>query len=174
MLVADETRRITSSKTLFPVIRNHNRLNMTSSRTVPLCYNNILNYVVISVILSSLTTSANAIKCFQCGLYIAPDSPYPVLDGPAPGKIFPCTNMTQGHIKECKPSETACMKYVNKELTVYLCAERCIEDVSLYSEREIHCCSDDACNGSFKVIPILSSLVMFLFILSPFTHIFLM
>jgi hypothetical protein len=40
------------------------------------------------------------------------------------------------------------MKYSNAGLEVRLCSENCIEDVHSYSEREIHCCNDDACNES--------------------------
>ena len=110
----------------------------------------LMNFVVVS-----------GLKCFDCGLYIAPEVPYPPLtvDGPLPGKIFPCTNMTLEHIKECKPHENACMKYVNKGLEVHLCSDHCTEDVNYYSEREIHCCYDDACNESYFNFPSASTTV---------------
>lgn len=87
------------------------------------------------------------LQCFSCGLYIPPE-PLHLNPGVLAGKIYPCENLTRSHLKDCKPTERFCMKYVNAGLVVHSCAEQCVEDVNDYSEREIHCCSDDACNAS--------------------------
>lgn len=114
------------------------------------------------VSLMTLLLSVSSLRCFDCGLYIAPEIPYPPLtvDGPLPGKIFPCVNMTLDHIRECKSHENSCMKYVNKGLEVRLCSDHCIEDINPYSEREIHCCEDDACNDGFEATPFFTTTIL--------------
>ena len=98
--------------------------------------------------ISGLISPVASIRCFECGLYIPPDQPH-LLPGQSSGKIYPCVNSTQWELRECKESQPFCMKYVNTGLVVHSCAETCVEDISSYSEREIHCCNDDACNGGF-------------------------
>ena len=45
-------------------------------------------------------------------------------------------------------------------MEVRLCAESCIEDANSYSEREIHCCNDEACNESFPLLHKSKSLIL--------------
>jgi len=114
-------------------------------------------------IISTLLLPCLGLRCFQCGHYIAPEAPFlpPTKDGPPPGKIIPCENMTLDHIKECKPHELSCMKYINKGYEVRLCSDHCVDDVNFYSEREIHCCHDDACNGQDRIsLPTITSLFL--------------
>lgn len=96
----------------------------------------------------------SALRCFQCGLYIAPELPYSNSRDLPPGQLIPCQlgNLSLTDIKDCKPYEKHCIKYINKGLQVLACAEKCIDDVNSYSEREIHCCQDDACNHSSPTV----------------------
>lgn len=101
--------------------------------------------LILLLLMTCCTDLLSGLQCFDCGLYIPPER-LDLQPGTASGKIYPCTNLTLSHLKECKESERFCMKYVNGGLEVRLCSENCVEDVHSYSEREIHCCDDDACN----------------------------
>lgn len=120
---------------------------------------------VLIILMLGMIESLSGLRCFECGIYVPPESVH-LAPGLAPGKIFPCYNLTIGHLKECKESQTSCMKYKNGELEVLQCAETCIEDVHSYSEREIHCCNDDACNTSFPSLHKSSSLTLAVIVVS--------
>lgn len=119
---------------------------------------------VLMILMLSVIESISSLQCFQCGLYVPPEGVH-LAPGTAPGKIFPCTNLSISHLKDCKENEKSCMKYSNAGLEVRLCSENCIEDVNGYSEREIHCCNDDACNESPSLnLPTLISLITLLLV----------
>ena len=104
--------------------------------------------VAFFLLLILLPAKISALRCFHCGLYIAPELPYSNSRDLPAGQIIPCdlANLSSSDVRDCKPYEKHCMKYINKDLQVLSCAEKCIDDVNFFSEREIHCCHDDACN----------------------------
>lgn len=112
------------------------------------------------ILMMTMMRSLSGLQCYECGLYVPPEGIHiPV--GTVPGKIYPCLNLTINHLKECKSSETSCMKYVNAGLEVRSCAESCIEDNNIYSEREIHCCEEDGCNRSNSLVSSHVTLILF-------------
>ena len=65
---------------------------------------------VLIILMLGVIESLSGLRCFTCGLYVAPESVH-LAPGVAPGKIYPCTNLTINHLTECKEHETSCMKY---------------------------------------------------------------